>query len=190
MSNSKKSKSIQKTFDELKVIMTNALLQMQSLVENGVTQKADFIPMVSLFITGIMSTAADLSEVILRGSAAYLYSEIETAAKNGGLRSVLNAQKKGGNSYSVSNIAPDDMGAAMNYLGQELGATLFKHIHDLPKPLRTRETLLRAVESLLTNLLHQKFNDPENPHAILDSLCEHVHMALSDLEKKPKLTLV
>ena len=39
--------------------------------------------------------------------------------------------------------------------------------------------MLRAVEVLLANLLKQKFSN--NAHQILDSLCEHVHMALTDL---------
>lgn len=176
----------QKTFDDLRTIMTRSLIEMQTLVENNVVKEVDFVPMASLFLIGLMSTAADLAEVVTRGSAAYLYSEVEAAAKNGGLRSVVKAQEQGGNKYSVSDIAPDDLPAAMNYLGQELGAALFKHIHDLPKQLRTVEVLLRGVEALMTNLLHQKFNAPENPHEILDSFCEHVHMALDDLAKKQK----
>lgn len=41
--------------------------------------------------------------------------------------------------------------------------------------------LLWGIEALLVNLLNQKF---ENPHQILDSLCEHVHIALTDLETR------
>ena len=70
---------------------------------------------------------------------------------------------------------------AMNYIGQNLAATLFKSIHELPAPLRTQEMLLRGVEALLGNLLHQKFS---NAHDILDSLCEHVHSALDDLASR------
>jgi len=83
--------------------------------------------------------------------------------------------------YSVSNIESDDDVTAMNYLGQELGTALFKGLHELPLPLRKPEMLLRGVEALLANLLNQKFN---NSHDILDSLCEHVHMSLSDLERR------
>lgn len=52
--------------------------------------------------------------------------------------------------------------------------------------------LLRGVEALLGNLLYHKFNSLEDPHAILNSFCEHVHMAIDDLteRKKPKLTVV
>ena len=45
-------------------------------------------------------------------------------------------------------------------------------------PLRIEETLLRAVESLLTNLLQEKF---DNPYVVLNSFCDHVHMSLDDL---------
>lgn len=181
-----------KTFDDLNVIMTSALVQMQALVENDVIKELDFISAASVFLTGLMSTAAELSELVAPDSATYFYAEVETAAKNGGLRWIRKVQDKGGNSYSISNIAPDDASNAMNYLGQELSTTLFKHLHDLPKPLRTPEMLLRGVEALITNLLHQKFNSPEDPYAILNSFCEHVHMALDDLEKrsKPKLSVI
>lgn len=71
------------------------------------------------------------------------------------------------------------MTTAMNYLGQELATTLFKALHELPMPLRKPEMLLRGVEALLTNLINQKF---DNPHNILDSFCDHVHMSLTDIE--------
>lgn len=51
-------------------------------------------------------------------------------------------------------------------------------IHELQMPLRIEETLLRAVESLLTNLLQEKF---DNPYVVLNSFCDHVHMSLDDL---------
>lgn len=71
---------------------------------------------------------------------------------------------------------------AMNYIGQNLSTALFKSIYELPTSLRTTEMLLRGVEALLSNLLHQKFSF--NAHGILDSLCEHVHMSLNDLESR------
>lgn len=43
--------------------------------------------------------------------------------------------------------------------------------------------LLRGVECLLSNLLHQKFSE-HDAHKILDDLCEHVHLALDDLEAR------
>jgi hypothetical protein len=175
-------------FSELQTIMANALVQMKTLIKNDVTKEINFVSMASLFITGLMSTAADLSELAIPGSAAYLYSEVEAAAKNGGFSAVKGFLKKAGNSYSVSNIAPDDMTTAMNYLGQELGAALYKHFHELPKPLRTEEMLLRGIEALAGNLLYQKFNSPKDPHVILDQLCEHVHMVLDDLTERDQIS--
>ncbi len=101
-----------------------------------------------------------------------LYAEVEAVAKNGGAR------------YSVSDIGPKDFANGMNYLGQNLTETLFTCIHELPMPLRTPEMLLRSIETLLTNLLHQRFNTPNDPHKILDSLCEHIHMGLNDLSTR------
>lgn len=39
------------------------------------------------------------------------------------------------------------------------------------------------LEALLANFLDQRFN---NPQEVLNSFCEHVHMALEDLNGKPK----
>lgn len=174
-----------KTFDKLQGIMTDALLQMQVLIASDENRREDYLSAINLFLTGVISTAADMAEVIFPGSSSYVYTEIEAASKEGGLRAVRDAQAKG-RSYSVSNIAPDDFGEAMNYIGQELGITLFKHIHDLPVPLRKPEMLLRGIEALLGNVLDQKFGEAfgEDPHKILDSLCEHVHMALKDLKTR------
>ena len=51
-------------------------------------------------------------------------------------------------------------------------------MHELPKSLRCPETQLRGIEALIANLLNQKF---DNAHDILDSMCDHVHLALNNL---------
>ncbi len=165
---------------ELNTIMVQALLRLQELVNNDPTQQHDMLAIAKTFLLGVVSTSIDLIEQGSPGSAPFLYADIEAAAKIGGLHAIKKAQAAtGSRHYSVSNIEPDDMETAMNYLGQELGASLFKGLHELPLPLRKPETMLRGIEALLGNLLNQKFN---NPHDILDSLCEHLHMALTALD--------
>ena len=66
-------------------------------------------------------------------------------------------------------------------LGQKLSQALQKGMHELPIPLRTPEMLLRSIETLVANLLNQKF---ENAHAILDQFCEHIHMGLDDIKNQ------
>lgn len=168
------------TMDELNKIMAGSLFQLKKLIENDPEQKLDLLSAVKVFLLGVISTAVDLLEIENPGSAPLIYADVEAAAKAGGLRSIKKMQDVTGSvHYSVSNIDADDPVTAMNYLGQELSTALFKGIHELPLPLRKSEMMLRGVEALLANLLNQKFN---NPHDILDSLCEHVHMALSDLQ--------
>jgi hypothetical protein len=170
--------------DELNQTMTNALLQLQKLVNRDLTQKHNFLDIVKWFLLGVISTAVDLAEINSPGATPLIYADIEAAAKLGGLRAIRKMQLESGSvSYSVSNIAPDDMTTAMNYLGNELSTALFKGMHELPTPLRNMGLLLRGIEALLANLINQKF---DNPHQILDSLCEHVHMALNDLESRVK----
>jgi hypothetical protein len=171
--------------DGLNKEMTHALLQLQKLVNNDRTQAPDFLSVVKIFLLGVISTAVDLVEVDSPGSTPILYADIEAAAKLRGLRAIAKWSSDYGSShYSVSNIAEDDMETAMNYMGQGLSTALFKGLHELPLPLRNEEMLLRSIEVLLGNLLHQKFKD--NAHGILDSFCEHVHMALNDLESRKK----
>jgi hypothetical protein len=168
--------------NELNRIMLDVLLQLQKLVSSDSPQKQDPMSIVKIFLLGIISTAADLVEMNLPGSAPFIYADVEAAAKLGGLRAIKNMQSVNGlMNYSVSNIDENDETTAMNYLGQELGAALFKGMHELPMPLRKPEMLLRGVEALLTNLLNQKF---DNSHQILDSLCAHIHMALDDLQSR------
>ena len=169
--------------DELQTIMTKAMFEMQRITE--LTP-----PMIKLFIQGVISNAIDIAGVNFPGIGTYLYADLEAMAKEGGFREIIQAQlRNGAPSYSVSNIKPDDIDAAMNYLGQQLSTTLYKALNELPESLRTEEMPLRGLEAVITNLLDQKFADP---HRILNSFCEHVHMSLNDLEsrKKNKLKLV
>lgn len=169
---------------ELNQVMANALLQLRNLVNSDLSTKHDFLSIINTFLLGVISTAVDMAELSLPGSAPFIYADVEAAAKLGGLRAIRNMlSANGAINYSVSNIDPDDMTTAMNYLGQELSTALFKGMHELPMSLRKPEMWLRAIEVLLANLLNQKFN---NSHDILDSLCEHVHMALTDLEARDK----
>lgn len=167
------------TTDELNKIMADSLFQLKKLVNEDTEQEIDLLSTVKIFLLGVISTAVDLVNIENPGSAPFIYADVEAAAKAGGLRSIKEMQDVTRSMhYSVSNISSDDPVTAMNYLGQELSTALFKGIHEIPLPLRKPEMMLRGIEALLANLLSQKFS---NPHDILDSLCEHVHMALSDL---------
>ena len=168
--------------DEINQVMASALFELKKLVGSDIVQKNNFLSIINIFLLGVISTTVDLVEIDLPGSAPFIYADVEAAAKLGGLRTIKNMQSaKGAIQYSVSNIEPDDMTTAMNYLGQELSTALFKGLHELPMPLRKPEMLLRGVEALLTNLLITKF---DNPHNILDSFCDHVHMSLTDIETR------
>lgn len=165
---------------KLSQVMEKALLELHSLIKSDPENPHDVLSITKLFLLGVVSTSIDLTEAVSPNSAPFLYADVEAAAKAGGIHAIKKAQEAmGSRHYSVSNIAHDDMTTAMNYLGQELGAALFKGLHELPMPLRKPEMMLRGIEALLANLLNQKFN---NFHEVLDSLCEHVHMALFSLD--------
>ena len=171
--------------DQLSQIMRDALLQLQHLVHQNPSQQLDFISVVRTFLLGVISTAVDLAEVSHPGSSPLLYADLEAAMKMGGLREIAKISAHHGTAqYSVAHIDEDDMASGMNYIGQQLSITLFKSLYELPMPLQNQEIMLRSVEVLLANLLNQKFTN--QAHQILDSLCEHVHMALTDLEGRKK----
>lgn len=161
--------------------MTDALFELQKLVTENPEENIDIIGITKTFLIGVITTAIDLTELRVPGSTHFLYADIEAAAKAGGLRAIKKVQSSHGNHYSISNIAANDMTGAMNYVGHELGTTLFKAIHELPIPLRSTEMMLRGIEALLVNLLSQKV---DNPHEILDALCEHVHLCLNDIKDR------
>lgn len=170
------------TLAQLNETMMRALLELKALTELETSRPQDLFKFVKTFLLGVISTSIDLVEVQQPGLSTALYAEVEAIAKMGGLRAIADFQNKySERSYSVSQIADDDMEGAMNYIGQELGSTLSKTVNELPMPLRQPETHLRGIEALLSNVLNQRFT---NPHEILDALCEHVHMALNSLGKR------
>jgi hypothetical protein len=170
---------------ELNQVMLNALLELKKLVDNDLSHKHDFLTIVKTFLVAVVSSTVDLVEVSFPGSAPMIYADVEATAKLGGLRAIAKwSSDYGSTQHSVSNIAEDDMTTAMNYVGQQLSTTLIKGLNELPMSLRNEEMLLRSVEVLLANLLNQKFKN--NAHHILDSFCDHVHMALTDLESRAK----
>lgn len=173
------------TAREINQVMLSALLELKKLVDYDLTQQHNFIDIAKTFLLGVVSSTIDLIEINMPGSAPLLYADVEASAKLGGLRSIAKwSADYGSMNYSVSNIADDDITTGMNYLGQQLSISLFKGLHELPMPLRNQEMLLRSVEVLLANLLNQKFRN--NAHDILDSFCDHVHMALKDVESRKK----
>lgn len=170
------------TTHELNKIMADSLFQIKKLLDNTRDHTCDLLSIVKVFLLGVVSTAVDLVEIEHPGIAPAIYAEVEAAAKVGGLRSIKQIQSQNGSMpYSVSQIDENDAVTAMNYLGQKLSIALFKGIHELPLSLRKPDMFLRGIEALLANLLNQKFN---NSHQVLDSLCEHVHMALNDLKNR------
>lgn len=172
------------TNDKISALMTQSLLALRDLVDHDPEFKMDYFQIVSVFLQGVISTAIDLAELHTPGVSPFIYADIESIAKLGGLRAIKKMESENGSpSYSVSNISPNDVGLAMNYLGQQMSTTLFKGIHELPITLRNEEMLVRGVEALLANLLYEKFS---NPHDILDSFSEHVHMNLNDLATRAK----
>lgn len=158
-------------------------MHLRDIINPDGKNQSELLEQINLFILSVISTAADLVEVSIPGGGAVIYTEVEAGAKMKGIKSIAAALQKNSPHYSVSNIDSNDMPTAMNYIGQQLIITLTKAIYELPQPLRNVETQLRGIEALLANFLNQSF---DNPQDILDSFCEHVHMALNDLNGKPK----
>ena len=141
----------------------------------------DYIHRLKLMLLAVVSTTVEIAEAHDNGISGYLWSEIEKMAKEGGLTAV--AEKiESDKSYSISNIEPQDAESGMNYLGQQLTASLYKHINDLPMQQRKPEMFLHGVEAMLANLLDQKFSGVD-PHKVLDDFCGHVHMVLNNTQK-------
>lgn len=169
------------TLDGLNKIITDSLLKLRMFAANDLSQKKNYIFIIKSFLSGIISTTVDLAEVTSPGSAPLIYADVEAVAKFGGIRAIKNFHSKHDSAqYSVSDIAPDDAVAGMNYLGQQLNVALFKGLHELPMSLRNEEMMLRGIEALIANLLHEKFEDLS--HRVLDDFCEHVHHCLNDLK--------
>ncbi len=141
-----------------------------------------------LILMAVVSSTVQIAEANGDNCTEYLWSEIENMAKEGGLNCVAEKIKKG-RTYSIADMAADDVGSGMNYLGQHMATALHKHIHDLPIQQRKPEMYLRGIEALLGNILNNHFAGFDR-HKILDDFCSHLHMALDDktIESKVKAT--
>lgn len=177
-------KSDEQVAKELSQTLIGALWKVKDLFPDTPNKDTRFLSIATTFLSSIITTTADLLEVNLPGSCSLLYADIEALAKNGRFLLVKDALKNGSARYSIADIGPEDFENGMNYIGTKLSETLQTSIQELPLTLRTPEMFLRGIEALLGNLLHQKFNTPNDPHKILDSLCEHVHGGLNDLSNR------
>jgi len=72
-----------------------------------------------------------------------------------------------------------ELETVMNRLGQKLFIELNRELEKLPILLQNTEILLRSVETLLANVLTLHCEDP---HEMLEEICDHVHLVLDDLE--------
>lgn len=173
--------------DKLTTIMITSLLELQNLANPKLHKDFDFLSTVPIFLTDVIATFSDLIDIHYPGAALHIYAELGEAIKLGGFRAIKKIKPKDGSvNYSVPTVDLNDLTTAANQLGQELLMVLSKGINNLPMPLcNSKEISLRVVEALITNLLHNKFYS-DGTHQILDSLCEHVHMSLQDLEPNIK----
>jgi hypothetical protein len=187
MANNKKDKG-DVIAEELKITLAESLFKLKALVDLDPSKSYDLLSIARTFLTGIIVTTADILEINRPGTGPILYADIENMAKNGRFLGIADAiEKIGSPQYSISDIGENDFENGMNYIGQKLSQTLVTCIHELPMPLRSPEMFLRGIEALLANLLNEKFNTPNDPHNILDSLCEHVHAGLNQLaEQRPR----
>lgn len=164
-------------------ILTNSLQELIALCKDDAISDEKSLWIVSTFLKALVSTAAGLMDIQMSGGSAFLYTEIEKDAKAGATRSIHDFGGKLSDTISLSDIQEDDLPAAMNYLGQQLSTRLFKGIYELPSSFQTMEVPLRAIEALLVNLLHQKYN---NPHDILDQFTANAHLSLTDTQSRFK----
>lgn len=164
-------------------ILTNSLQELIALCKDDAISDEKSLWIVSTFLKALVSTAAGLMDIQMPGGSAFLYTEIEKDAKAGATRSIHDFGGKLSDTIFLSDIQEDDLPAAMNYLGQQLSTTFFKGIYELPSSFQTMEVPLCAIEALLVNLLHQKYN---NPHDILDQFTANAHLSLTDTQSRFK----
>lgn len=167
-----------KYFDErLHKALKDATWAIQDYIEEY-RDEVDYSSRLIFILFSVISSIIEIAEARGDCPSEYIWSEMEKMTKEGGLTAV--AEKiKGNRTYSISEIDPQDVGSGMNYLGQQVSVALHKHIHDLPVQQRKPEMFLRALGTVFANLLNQKFADLDQ-HKIVDSFCEHIHMALDD----------
>ena len=135
------------------------------------------------FLSDAIDNVAKRLDDNMQGGAAYLYAALEKIAHEKASDAIRSTGGKLSERLSLSDIKEGDLSGAMNYVGAELALTLFKKIYELPESCQIEELPLRAIESVLVNLLHQKYT---NPHDILDQFTRNAHLSLSDVQSRYK----
>lgn len=171
----------EKKISDIQSIITSSLQELIHLCKDSTISDEKNLFVVSSFLKAIVSTSAELMDVQIPGGAGFLYAEIEKDAKSGGMMSIHNFGGKLSETISISEIEEDDLPAAMNYLGQKLSTALFKGILEIPTSMQSMEVMIRGIEALLVNLLHQKL---DNPHEVLDQFTNNAHMSLTDAQNR------
>ena len=95
----KASKNSQ-TNDKISALMTKSLIALRELVDNDEAFEIEYFQVVSVFLQGVISTAVDLAELHSPGASPFIYADIESLAKSGGL---YNIQKMQDETSSVSH---------------------------------------------------------------------------------------
>jgi len=176
-----KMTNYEKKVSDIQSIITNSLQELINLCNDNTISDDKSMFVVSTFLKAIVSTAAGIMELHIPGGAGFLYAEIEKDAKAGGITAIHTFGGKLSETISISAIQGNDLPAAMNYLGQQLSTTLFKGILELPTSMQSLEVMLRGIEAMFVNLLHQKF---KNPHNVLDQFTTNAHMSLTDAQNR------
>lgn len=175
--------AVSKNTDALIKIVQDTLLQLQRLVDQSQVPQSDLLSVVKSYLLDVVAATINLAEASYPGSAPLLYTEMEVAMKASALREMADFSANHGSSlYSAATIAENDTTGGMNYIAQQLAIALFKSLAELPKPMREQDMMLRAIGTLLVNLLNQHFT--HTAHQVLDRLCAHVHLVLNDLTAK------
>ena len=76
--------------------MTKALFALKDLVDNDQEYGMDYHQVVTLFLQGIISTSIDLAELHSPGVSPFIYADIESSSKLGGLKTIARMQSEKG----------------------------------------------------------------------------------------------
>jgi hypothetical protein len=169
--------NIQPILEEAQSDSDTALENICDFFDDNEIDEAKKLTVFVEFLTDAIENAADRLDDTLQGGAAFLYAEIEKFAHAKGDATIRSTGGELSEKLSLSDINENDPSGAMNYLGSELSATLYKKMYELPTSLLSKELPLRAIEALLVNLLHQKY---DHPHDILDQFTRNAHLSLAD----------
>ena len=169
-------------------IMTRALQDLHKIIEDEYNNKnpREIMVLMMSFVTGMIIQLKDKTEVLQKGLGDKFIEAINLTIQKDSKETIDKLNKGDPSIYkSSSNIKPDDLASAVNFVVNNFASTMELSMDALPITLRNEETLLISLAQLIVNLLSSI--GKQNITELINKFSKNMHSLTgkSEINNKP-----